>query len=213
MAELLFPSKSTGALRAETGDETATRILSAAESRFRDYGYGKTTMVDIAGDCGMSAANIYRFFQHKQAIAVALIEQYLRVLESKMNAIAADDDITVAEKMHRMVILQLRSLHDSWRELPKFHELLDDVCRSDSTVIDAHRAAKLDLFNRLIREANSTGEFAVNDVDKTAEAFVTATLIFSLPGCMSFFALEEFERRASIVVDLLIKAMKPHQMK
>lgn len=35
-------------------------ILKAAVNRFREYGYNKTTMAEIAKDIGMSTANIYR---------------------------------------------------------------------------------------------------------------------------------------------------------
>ena len=40
-------------------DETALRILEAASDRFLHYGYGKTTMSEIAKDCNMSTGNLY----------------------------------------------------------------------------------------------------------------------------------------------------------
>ena len=42
--------------------EIAEQIIAAAEKRFFYYGFGKTTMAEIASDCDMSPANIYRFF-------------------------------------------------------------------------------------------------------------------------------------------------------
>ncbi|NOQ82264.1 MAG: TetR family transcriptional regulator, partial [Methylophaga sp.] len=39
--------------------DTRSQILSATEIRFSQYGYNKTTMAEIAKDCGMSAANLY----------------------------------------------------------------------------------------------------------------------------------------------------------
>ena len=38
-------------------DEIATQILDAASRRFLHYGYGKTTMSEIAKDCNMSTGN------------------------------------------------------------------------------------------------------------------------------------------------------------
>ncbi|GAV21360.1 bacterial regulatory proteins, TetR family [Mariprofundus micogutta] len=37
------------------------RIVAAARQRFSHYGYGKTTMAEIASDCQMSVGNLYRF--------------------------------------------------------------------------------------------------------------------------------------------------------
>ena len=48
-----------------TKSKTREQILDAAMNRIKHYGYGKTTMSEIAGDCGMSAGNIYRFFIKK----------------------------------------------------------------------------------------------------------------------------------------------------
>ena len=51
---------------------TQEQIMDAAWQRFVLYGYGKTTMAEIAQDCSMSAANLYRFFKSKQDIGAAL---------------------------------------------------------------------------------------------------------------------------------------------
>ena len=48
--------------------ETRKRILDEARGLFRTYGYAKTTVADIAQACGMSPANVYRFFASKAAI-------------------------------------------------------------------------------------------------------------------------------------------------
>ena len=52
-----------------------TDILDAAEQRLRTYGYGKTTMAEIATDVGMSAANLYRYFENKLDIGAALAQR------------------------------------------------------------------------------------------------------------------------------------------
>ena len=59
------------------GDELRSRIVAAARERFRQFGYGKTSMQEIAAAAGMSAANLYRFYDGKLAIgaAVATAEQ------------------------------------------------------------------------------------------------------------------------------------------
>ena len=48
--------------------DVRSQIIEAANARFKHYGYGKTTMAEIAADSGMSAANLYRYFKNKQEI-------------------------------------------------------------------------------------------------------------------------------------------------
>jgi AcrR family transcriptional regulator len=52
-------------------------IAAVARSHFRRFGYAKTSMAEIAEDCGMSVANLYRYYEGKPAIgaAVAAAEQ------------------------------------------------------------------------------------------------------------------------------------------
>jgi AcrR family transcriptional regulator len=46
--------------------------VAAARARFQRYGYAKTSMQEIAADCGMSAANLYRYYDGKLAIGLAV---------------------------------------------------------------------------------------------------------------------------------------------
>ena len=63
----------------ETLDETARNILDAASERFQHYGYGKTTMSEIAKDCNMSTGNLYRYFPSKLDIA----EKFVAILRTE----------------------------------------------------------------------------------------------------------------------------------
>ena len=48
------------------------KIIDAAVERFLHYGYPKTTIAELAGDCAMSPGNIYRFFKGKIDIAAEI---------------------------------------------------------------------------------------------------------------------------------------------
>ena len=47
-------------------------ILAVARSHFVRFGYAKTSMQEIADDCHMSVANLYRYFDGKLAIGAAV---------------------------------------------------------------------------------------------------------------------------------------------
>ncbi len=71
-------------------DEVREKILAAAEKRFRSYGFGKTTMAEIAGDIDMSTANLYRYYENKLAIGTAMAgkcfcerEEFLKEIVSR----------------------------------------------------------------------------------------------------------------------------------
>jgi AcrR family transcriptional regulator len=59
-------------IQRSSGDRFRREIVAAARSRFQRYGYAKTSMQEIAADCGMSAANLYRYYDGKLAIGLAV---------------------------------------------------------------------------------------------------------------------------------------------
>jgi TetR/AcrR family transcriptional regulator, repressor for uid operon len=51
------------------------RIIDAAERCFVRHGFHKSTMQDVAAECGMSPGNLYRYFPSKDAIVAGLTER------------------------------------------------------------------------------------------------------------------------------------------
>ncbi|TCL06040.1 TetR/AcrR family transcriptional regulator [Sodalis ligni] len=60
------------------------QILLAADEHFSYYGYGKTTVSDLAKAIGFSKAYIYKFFDSKQAIGEAICHKCLSSLLDKV---------------------------------------------------------------------------------------------------------------------------------
>ncbi len=52
-----------------------TLILEAAQKRFIHYGYGKTSLDEIAGDLGIGKATIYHYFKNKEDIFLHVLKQ------------------------------------------------------------------------------------------------------------------------------------------
>jgi AcrR family transcriptional regulator len=51
------------------------RILDAAERCFARMGFHRSTMQDVAAECGMSPGNLYRYFPSKEAMVIGLAER------------------------------------------------------------------------------------------------------------------------------------------
>jgi len=60
---------------------TAERIRRAALSRFATFGYGSTTMEDIATDAGVGVATLYRRWPDKPSLADSLLDHVLTDFE------------------------------------------------------------------------------------------------------------------------------------
>jgi len=58
------------------------RILVTAERLFREIGYQKTTVADIARALRMSPANVYRFFDSKKSINLGVAKRLMSQVEA-----------------------------------------------------------------------------------------------------------------------------------
>ena len=68
--------------------DTRERILVVAERLFRQMGYQKTTVADIAKELRMSPANVYRFFDSKKSIHEGVARGLMGEVEVEAQRIA-----------------------------------------------------------------------------------------------------------------------------
>ena len=101
--------------------DTHKLIVEVAERLYRQIGFQKTTVADIARELHMSPANVYRFFTTKSAINEAVCMGLLSKIEAEAEKIAASRGAAAqkirnlfssVEKTHRKLIVYDRKLHD-----------------------------------------------------------------------------------------------------
>ena len=189
-------------------EQTRVQILDAAQLRFSKYGFGKTTMTEIAKDCNMSAANLYRFFENKHDIGANLSCQCLENQLVILNQIVDQNSKSAASKLEELALTLLRSIHQQWSENPHMDEMVNSICLERREIVDQYIQKKRELIVTILKEGNRLGEFAVVDPDRTAAAVFTSLTLFVVPFLMPLFPLSELKHKASEVVHLILTGLK-----
>ncbi|MGA9573512.1 MAG: TetR/AcrR family transcriptional regulator [Lysobacterales bacterium] len=70
------------------------RILAAAQSCFVESGFYAASMATIAETAGMSQGLIYRYFENKNAIILAIIEQQLTVARRRIRELHSSENLS-----------------------------------------------------------------------------------------------------------------------
>jgi AcrR family transcriptional regulator len=195
----------------ENQEETRARILDAAEARFRTYGYGKTTMAEIATDVGMSAANLYRFFENKLDIGAALAQHCFAEREKAILEVVNAPESSAAEKLQGFVLTILRHTYGQFSAEPKINQLVETIITRRQDLVQKKIERDQELVIEILRQGQASGEFDIDDLVSTAEAVRNATVKFCMPLFMHMYPLEEFERMANEVVQLLLKGLIKHK--
>ena len=82
--------------------DTHKLIVEVAERLFRQIGFQKTTVADIARELHMSPANVYRFFAAKSEINEAVCMDLLGKIEAEAEKIAASRS-TATQRIRNLI--------------------------------------------------------------------------------------------------------------
>jgi AcrR family transcriptional regulator len=187
--------------------ETRERILHAAMTRIKHYGYGKTTMAEIAADCGMSPGNIYRFFEAKIDIADAMARRHYAEHQLESAAIARRKDIAPDQRLREIFFKRMRDNYVLFHENAKILELAEVLTRERPLFGNEQLAHDRVFLSALLEEGAELGMFMAGDFEFIAEMLQSATVKFSIPQLFSQLPLPKLERELGGVLDLLLNGL------
>jgi len=157
------------------------QIIAAAHECFARYGYGKTTVSDLAKEIGFSKAYIYRFFESKQAIGEAICTERLDRLIVEARA-AMDEGGSATGKFRRMfkslTALSLQLFFDD-RKIYEIAALsAAEQWGSARTYVATLKAMLLEI----VKEGRENGEFErKTPLDETCRSIFYAMMPFIDP--------------------------------
>ncbi|MCP4993642.1 MAG: TetR/AcrR family transcriptional regulator [Gammaproteobacteria bacterium] len=192
----------------ESDCEVRQQILNAALERFSIYGYGKTTMAELAGDSSMSAANLYRYFDNKQDIAAACAQRCMDEHGAMLRDLVRKSGVSAGEKLNFFALASLHANYEAFAHNQKINELVDLVITKRPDLIHNKIHLMEGLVAEIITQGNLEGDFTVDDVTSMATTIYSALKLFQMPNCMSLYDLEHFEKMAGDVVGLLLKGLE-----
>ncbi len=146
-------------------------ILEAARSLFAHYGYSKVTMEEIASEVEMGKASLYYYFPTKEELFKSVIKKEQSLFVQEIENLLGRN-FTASQKLkdyvskrleyfEQLVNLGTLNLHTVVGIRSMFKELLKDF-----------EAQEITLFQKIIEEGKSKGEFDKNLSEKTTCIFL-----------------------------------------
>ena len=138
--------------------DTRERILVVAERLFREIGYQKTTVADIAKVLRMSPANVYRFFDSKKAIHEGVARSLMGEVEDAAQAIATRPG-PAAGRLRELMTSIHRMNSERYVGDSKLHEMVEIAMEESWEVCVAHMERITQTIGAVIAEGAASGEF------------------------------------------------------
>jgi AcrR family transcriptional regulator len=160
--------------------DTRERILVVAERLFREIGYQKTTVADIAKVLRMSPANVYRFFDSKKAIHEGVARTLMGGVEDAAQAIANRPG-PAASRLRELITTIHRMNCERYVGDAKLHEMVEIAMQESWEVCVAHMERITETIGGVIAEGAASGEFEAHDLPLAAMCTCTAMMKFFHP--------------------------------
>ena len=160
--------------------DTRERILVVAERLFRQIGYQKTTVADIAKELRMSPANVYRFFDSKKAIHEGVARSLMGEVEEAASAIVVRPGPAI-DRMRELLTIIHRMNTERYVGDSKLHEMVEIAMEESWEVCLPHMQRITETIAAVIADGAASGEFEVPDVPLAAMCACTAMMRFFHP--------------------------------
>ena len=181
-----------------TETDVRERILVTAERLFREIGYQKTTVADIAKALRMSPANVYRFFDSKKSINAGVARRLMGEVEHASQVIATRPR-GATERLRELLETVHRMNSDRYAGDSKMHEMVAAAMEENWDVCKAHVDCIIGITRSVIADGVASGEFHTSDVGVAALCTCTAMMRFFHPQLIA-----EFANKPSSTLDQMI---------
>ena len=163
--------------------ETRARIVEAAERLYREIGFQKTTVADIARELKMSPANVYRFFGSKAEINGAVANHVLSSIVAASVAIVEGPG-SAGERLRALVKNNEAMNTERFVGERKLHEMVEVALNDEWPIVTEYVQTMRMLMGRLVADGVASGEFAAIDPAQGAALVQASTICYCHPRLM-----------------------------
>jgi AcrR family transcriptional regulator len=191
-----------------TEADTRHRILVVAEKLFREIGYQKTTVADIAKVLRMSPANVYRFFDTKKAIHYGVARRLMGEVEDAAQAIGAASG-PAAQRLRKLLTTIHHMNSERYVGDSKLHEMVAIAMEEDWDVCKVHMEDIAATIGEVIAQGVANGEFEAPDVPLASLCTCTAMMRFFHPQMIAQ-CVDKPGPTLDQMIDFVLVGLSPH---
>jgi AcrR family transcriptional regulator len=191
-------------------DDTRARIIETAEALFRRLGFAKTAVADIAGELGMSPANVYRFFSSKNAIVEAICQRCLSELDEKAWVVARSRG-SAGARLERLFLEIMKYHLENLIEEKRVHDIVLVAMENNWEAVQAHMEGIRTIIEVILRDGIESGEFERIEPRETSLLILTAMVAFCHPLMLAEGLRdgEDLDTQARATIRFLLRAITP----
>jgi hypothetical protein len=98
-------------------------------------------------------------------------------------------------------------MHNQFSHEPKISELVNVIVTKRPDLVQLQVDSDRRLIGRILQKGIESSDFAITDINETAEFLQSAIVKFSSPFFMAMYPIEDLQRQAKGVVKLVLNGL------
>lgn len=193
-------------MRANRGLTTRLRIIHAAHRLFRDQGFKRTSITDVAQSLQMSSANVYRFFISKDDLRQAVTRRLLDANYSTLQKTTRNGSNAVV-RLKLVVTMQFAMTCELQRDCPNLFELLTISASQQEDLLSHHHERITALISGLITQGVLSGGLPPQEARRSAQVFILSLACLWHPDLI-FTQAGKNEVKPAELFDFCLRALR-----
>jgi AcrR family transcriptional regulator len=182
------------------------KIIETAGRLFREIGFQKTTVADIARDLHMSPANVYRFFSAKSEINAAVAQHLMSEVEAAAEQIANGDG-SAADRLRALISVNEKMNAERYIGDRKIHDMVEAALQENWPIVSNHIDRIDAAIEKVIASGMERGEFPKGDAKLLARKVHAACIRYCHPRLMVECA-DRPEPTSTQMIDFCLAALR-----
>ncbi|MEH6495688.1 MAG: TetR/AcrR family transcriptional regulator [Pseudomonas marincola] len=188
-------------------DRLKADILKSARSRFLGPGFGKTTMAEIANDCGLSPAHLYNFYENKLDLAVTIMDQIMQEQENELSYELARD-VPLNKALRSYFLAEFDHNFQAQFRHPGLADLINRVRQQRKVAAEGFRIRYLKDLSLFLDRGMRGGQLRASDPFWLAETLHAMTFPFRNLAFPVQNTLPEMRLQLDAVLDVMLAGIE-----
>jgi AcrR family transcriptional regulator len=186
------------------GEDKRRRIVDAATSLFNRYGFKRTSVDLLAAEAGVAKPTVYAYFDDKEAIFRAVVENVCDELFEAAEK-ASREDATIDERLAGMLSAKFTRYWELVHASPHAQELIDSQGRLGSEIVQRADRAYLKL---LVATIENSKEVDPRRAGLTPQSAATLLLRAASGAAYDATSAASHRKHLAEIVRVIVAAMK-----
>lgn len=181
-------------------------LIDIATAMIEERGNTALTMTELAGRAGMSAANLYRYFESKEAVIEAIAGRWFAPKVAIMEEVVASD-LPPRRKMYEFYARRFTLVRAMWERDPVLFQTYCDVGEEHFELVRSYVDLGDHHLGEIVAEAMAEGHFAGLEIDEAISLINQMVAPYVNIGLMAMIMPKLNETKLARIVDAIFDGL------